>query len=278
MTTVYFNGSYLPKDQVRISPDDRGFLFGDGVYEVVRTYGGKLFALDAHLARLRFGVCELGINGVDVDALGRVAEELLRRNELTSGDATVYFEVTRGVAPRTHCFPDPPVPPTVYLQAARFTPKDDPTKGIAAITVPDIRWARCDIKTVQLLPNVLANQQARAAGVGDALFVRDGVLLEGSHSALFFVLGEEVRTAPKNNYILPSITREILLEICRSSGIPARESSLFLHDLPRATEAFIAGTTTEVMPLVRIDDRPIGDGKPGPVSRRLQQLFRGRIP
>jgi D-alanine transaminase len=278
MTTVYFNGGYLPKDQVRISPDDRGFLFGDGVYEVVRTYGGKLFALEAHLARLRFGVCEVGINGVDVDALGQVAEELLGRNDLTSGDATVYFEVTRGAAPRTHFFPDPPVPPTVYLQAARFTPKGDAAKGIAAITVPDIRWARCDIKSVQLLPNVLANQRARASGVGDALFVRDGVLLEGSHSALFFVFGEEVRTAPKNNYILPSITREILLEICRSSGIPARETPVFLHDLPRATEAFIAGTTTEVMPLVRIDGAPVGAGTPGPVTRRLQQLFRGRIP
>jgi len=276
MTTVYFNGNYLPKDQVRISPDERGFLFGDGIYEVVRTYGGRLFALDAHLARLRFGVCELGINGVDVNALGDAAAELLRRNDLTSGDATVYFQVTRGAAPRTHHFPDPPVPPTVYLQAARFTPKLDPAKGISAITVPDMRWARCDIKTIQLLPNVLANQQARAAGVGDALFVRDGVLLEGSHSALFFVFGEEVRTAPKNNYILPSITREILLEICRSSAIPARETPVFVTDLPRATEAFIAGTTTEVMPVVRIDGRPLGDGAPGPVTRRLQQLFRGR--
>ena len=278
MTTVYFNGQYVSKEQVRISPDDRGFLFGDGVYEVVRTYGGKLFALEAHLARLHFGVCELGLAGVDVNALGAVAAELIRRNALTSGDATVYFQVTRGTAPRTHHFPDPPVPATVYLQAARFTPKLDPAKGIAAITVPDMRWARCDIKTIQLLPNVLANQQARAAGVGDALFVRDGVLLEGSHSALFFVLGQEVRTAPKNNYILPSITREILLELCRSSGIPARETPVFLHDLPRATEAFIAGTTTEVMPLVRIDGSPLGDGTPGPVTRRLQQLFRGRIP
>jgi D-alanine transaminase len=188
------------------------------------------------------------------------------------------LQVTRGSAPRTHHFPDPPVAPAVYLQAGPFKPKLDPAKGIAAITVPDIRWARCDIKTIQLLPNVLANQQARAAGVEDALFVRDGVLLEGSHSALFFVFGDEVRTAPKNNYILPSITRGILLELCRSSGIPAREIPVFVQDVPRATEAFIAGTTTEVMPLVQIDGRPLGDGTPGPVTRRLQQLFRGRIP
>lgn len=276
MSTVYFNGKYLSKDEVRVSPDDRGFVFGDGVYEVVRSYGGKLFALEAHLVRMRFGVCELAINGVEVDALGEVAAELLRRNDLGSGDATVYLQITRGAAPRTHFFPDPPVPPTVYAQAGRFSPKGDPLKGIAAITVPDIRWARCDIKTVQLLPNTLANQRARAAGVQDALFVRDAVLLEGSHSALFFVFGDEVRTAPKNNYILPSITREILLELCRASGIPARETPVFTHELPRVTESFLAGTTTEVMPLVRIDGVPVGDGKPGAVTRRLQELFRGR--
>jgi D-alanine transaminase len=168
------------------------------------------------------------------------------------------------------------VPPTVYAQAGRFTPKGDPVKGIVTITVPDIRWARCDIKTVQLLPNCLANQRARAAGAQEALFVRDGVVLEGSHSSVLFVFGEEVRTAPKNNYILPSITRDIVLELCRTSGIPARDAPVFTHELPRATEAFLAGTTVEVMPIVRIDAGVVGEGKPGPVTRRLQELFRGR--
>ncbi|OGU27595.1 MAG: hypothetical protein A3K13_06420 [Gemmatimonadetes bacterium RIFCSPLOWO2_12_FULL_68_9] len=277
-TTVYFNGKYLPKDEVRVSPEDRGFVFGDGVYEVIRSYQGTLFALDAHLARMRSGVCELAINGADVDALGEVSAELVRRNNLTSGDATVYLQITRGTAPRAHFFPDPPVPPTVYAQAGRFTPKGDPVKGIVTITVPDIRWARCDIKTVQLLPNCLANQRARASGAQEALFVRDGVVLEGSHSSLFFVFGEEVRTAPKSNYILPSITRDIVLELCRTSGIAAREAPVFTHELPRATEAFLAGTTVEVMPIVRVDGLGLGDGKPGSVTRRLQELFRARIP
>ena len=277
-TTVYFNGKYLPKDEVRVSPEDRGFVFGDGVYEVIRSYQGTLFALDAHLARMRSGVCELAINGADVDALGEVSAELVRRNNLTSGDATVYLQITRGTAPRAHFFPDPPVPPTVYAQAGRFTPKGDPVKGIVTITVPDIRWARCDIKTVQLLPNCLANQRARASGAQEALFVRDGVVLEGSHSSLFFVFGEEVRTAPKRNYILPSITRDIVLELCRTSGIAAREAPVFTHELPRATEAFLAGTTVEVMPIVRVDGLGLGDGKPGSVTRRLQELFRARIP
>jgi D-alanine transaminase len=278
MTAIaYFNGRYLPKDEVHLSPEDRGFLFGDGVYEVIRSYEGKLFALQAHLARMRFGLCELGIAGADVDELGEVAAELIRRNTLGQGDATVYLQVTRGAAPRTHFFPDPPVPPTVYAQAGRFTPKGDPATGIAVITVPDIRWARCDIKTVQLLPNCLANQRARAAGAQEALFVRDGVVLEGSHSSLFFVFGEEVRTAPKNNYILPSITRDVVLMSCRAAGIPAREVPVFQHELPRITEAFLAGTTVEVMPIVRIDGAPVGDGRPGPVTRRLQELFRERV-
>lgn len=274
--TVYLNGKFLPKEEARLSPEDRGFLFGDGIYEVVRTYGGRLFALKPHLDRMRYGLCELEISGVDVDRLEEVAAELIRRNELTSGDATVYLEVTRGAAPRTHFFPDPPVRPTVYAHAGRFTPKGDPAKGVTAITVPDIRWARCDIKTVQLLPNVLANQRARAAGAQEALFVRDGVVLEGSHTSLFFVLDGEVRTAPKTNYILPSITRDIALELCRGAKMAARETPVFAAQLERVSEVFLAGTTVEIMPIVTIDGAPVGNGQPGPVAQKLLQLFRER--
>jgi D-alanine transaminase len=274
--TVYLNGQFLPKEEARLSPEDRGFLFGDGIYEVVRTYGGRLFALQPHLERMRYGLCELEINGVDVDQMGEVAAELVRRNELTGGDATVYIEVTRGAAPRTHFFPDPAVQPTVYAHAGRFTPKGDPAKGMTAITVPDIRWARCDIKTVQLLPNVLANQRARAAGAQEALFVRDGVVLEGSHTSLFFVLDGEVRTAPKTNYILPSITRDIALELCRGAKIGARETPVFANQLERVSEVFLAGTTVEIMPIVTINGAPVGSGQPGPVARKLSQLFRER--
>lgn len=277
MTTVYFSGRYLPKDDVRLSPDDRGFVLGDGVYEVIRTYDGQLFALEAHLARLRRGVGELAIEGVDVDGLGEVCREVLRRNDLGAGDASLYLQVTRGAAPRTHFFPDPPVPPTVFVQSGRFAPRGDPAKGILAITVPDIRWARCDIKTVQLVANCLANQRARSAGAQEALFVRDSAVLEGTYTSVFFVLEGEVRTAPKNNYILPSITRDIVLDLCRTSGIPARESPVFTHELPRATECFLAGTTMEVMPIVRLDGVGVGAGVPGPVTRRLLELFRTRI-
>jgi D-alanine transaminase len=276
MTTVYFNSRYLSKDEVRLSPDDRGFVLGDGVYEVIRTYDGRLFAMDAHLARLRRGLRELAIEGVDIDGLGEVCRELLRRNDLSAGNALLYLQVTRGAAPRTHFFPDPAVPATVFMQASRFAPRADPAKGVQAITVPDIRWARCDIKTVQLVANCLANQRARSAGAQEALFVRDGAVLEGSYNSLFFVLEGEVRTAPKTNYILPSITRDIVLELCRTSGIAAREFPVFTHELPRVTEAFLAGTTMEIMPIVGVDGVALGGGKPGPLARRIQELFRSR--
>lgn len=271
---VYFNGRFLPKEQVQLSPDDRGFLFGDGVYEVVRSYEGKLFALEPHLARLRYGLEELEIEGVDPGSLAGVCRELVERNALSRGDATVYLQVTRGAAPRTHFFPEPAVPPTVYAQAGRFAPKGDPAIGIAAITVPDTRWARCDIKSVQLLANCLANQRARRLGAQEALLVRDGVVLEGSHTSVFFVLDGEVRTAPKSNYILPSITREVVLEICRAEGIVARETPVHYHQLPKAREIFIVGTTVEILPVVRLDGQVVGDGKPGPIARRLLERFR----
>jgi D-alanine transaminase len=271
--TVYFNGQLLPKDQVRISPDDRGFLFGDGIYEVVRSYHGKFFALGPHLDRLRYGLRESYLDGVDLDDLAGALGELIRVNDLMQGDATVYLQVTRGAAPRTHHFPDPAVPPTVYAQAGRFTPRGDPAVGVVTITVPDIRWTRCDIKTVQLLPNCMANQRARDAGAVEALFVRDGVVLEGSHTSVFFVLDGEVRTAPRTNYILPGITRAAVLDLCRDVGIAARETPVFHHELSRCAEMFLAGTTMEVMPIVRVDGAPVGNGTPGPVTRRLQALF-----
>jgi D-alanine transaminase len=238
---VYFNGAYRPKDEVRLSPDDRGFLFGDGIYEVARTYGGKLFALDRHLERLRYSLEQIRITGVDLKQIETVARELLSRNQLERRDAVVYFQVTRGAAPRTHAFPNPAVGATIYGYAAPIVPKFDPVKGVVAITVPDTRWARCDIKSVSLLPNCLANQQAAEAGAFEALFVRDGVVLEGSHTSLFAVLGGEVRTAPLTNYVLPGITRAVVLELCREQGIPARETPVFLHELVRADGGRPAG-------------------------------------
>ena len=271
---VYFNGAYTPKDQVRISPDDRGFLFADGLYEVTRAYGGRLFELDAHLRRLADGLAALDIQGVDAQAMGDVFRRLLRENGFAAADATVYLQVTRGAAPRTHWFPTTPVPPTVYAEAKPFTPRADPAVGIGVITTPDVRWARCDIKTVGLLPNCLANQRARAAGALEAVFVRDSVALEGTASSFFAVLDGEVRTAPLSNYILPSISRAVVLRLCDEGGLPHREVPVFVEQLSQASELFMAGTTLEVMPVVTVDGRPVGTGVPGPVATRLNAMFR----
>lgn len=272
--TVYLNGEYLPKAEARISPDDRGFLFADGVYEVLRSYAGKFFGEQPHFSRLRDGLRALEIGGVDAHSLGDVARELLGRNALDNEDATVYVQVTRGAAPRVHAFPDPAPPPTVYVAASRFVPKHDPARGVRVITTPDIRWARCDIKSVSLLPNCLASQRAAAAGAQEAVFVRDGVALEGTHTSFFAVIDDTVRTAPRSNYILPSVTRAALLRLCAEHDIPCDESPLFVHELDGASELFLAGTTMEVMPIVAVDGRPVGAGTPGPVARRLLDLFR----
>jgi D-alanine transaminase len=273
-TTVYFNGAFLPKDEVRISPDDRGFVFADGVYEVARAYGGRFFELDAHLHRLANGLAALEIVGADAHALGAVFTKLVALNGLGSADATVYAQVTRGAAPRTHWFPTTPVPPTVYAEPKPFAARGDPKVGVAIITVPDIRWSRCDIKAVALLPNCLANQRARAAGALEAVFVRDGVAIEATSSSFFAVVDGEVRTAPASNYILPSISRAVVLRLCDEAGLPHRETPVFVEDLPHATELFLASTTLEVMPIVQVDGRAVSDGVPGPVATRLHGMFR----
>ena len=273
--TVYFNGDYVAKESVSISPDDRGFLFGDGVYEVVRSYGGRIFGLDAHLQRLHNGLHELQIRGIDAAAFGEICEQLLARNDLSQEDALVYMQVTRGVAPppRRHAFPNVPTRPTSYAVPFPFQSKGDVTKGVKVITAPDIRWARCDIKSVNLLANCLANQRAQEAGATEAILVRDGVALEATASSFFGVFDGEVRTAPKSNYILPSITRQVTLDLCREAGITAVEAPIFLDEVASADELFLAGTTLEIMPIVEVDGRMVGDGRPGPVQQRLYDLF-----
>lgn len=271
--TVYFNGEYMPKASVHLSPDDRGFLFGDGVYEVVRSYGGRFFALDAHLQRMHSGLCELQIRGVDAAAFADICKQLLERNDLSQDDALVYMQVTRGVAPRSHAFPNVPTQPTSYAVPSPFQPKGDVTKGVKVITAPDIRWTRCDIKSVNLLANCLANQRAQEAGATEAILVRDGVALEATASSFFGVFNGEVRTAPKSNYILPSITRQAALDICREAGISAIETPIHLSELASADELFLAGTTLEIMPIIEVDGRVVGSGRPGPVQQRLYELF-----
>lgn len=275
MSVVYLNGDYLPADRARISVNDRGFLFGDGVYEVTPAYHGRLFRWARHLTRMRKGLAALGID-YDAAALEAVKQGLLARNGLDDVPVSyIYVQVTRGIAPRTHAFPNPPVPPSVYGFANRYIrpAREVWERGYRAVTVPDQRWALAEIKAIALLPNCLAQQAAVDAGVSDAIFVRDGIALEGSHNNLFAVFDGVVTTAPKSNYILHGVTRDLMIELAGGLGLPVEERAIPLAELYRADEVFFTGTTTEVRPSVEVDGRKIGDGKVGRVARGLFDAF-----
>ncbi len=275
---VYFDGHFALKEDVRISPDDRGFLLGDGVYEVAAAYDGNFIALDRHLDRLRRSLGEARIEDSVADPLETVFQELLERNDLAAkGKAMVYLQVTRGVAPRTHAFPKSRIRPTVYGFAAPFPDMGDLDAGVKVITRPDRRWSRCDIKSISLMANCLANQEAKESGAFEAILIRDGIALEGTHTSFFAVMDDQVLTAPLSPLILPGITRAIVLELCRSDGITVSEQHIPETSLSGASELFLTGTTTEVLPIISINGNRVGDGKPGPVTLRLEALYRSSL-
>ena len=270
--TVYLNGQYLKAEDAKISVLDRGFIFGDGVYEVWRLVDGKLFENVRHNRRLKSGLktLQIAVSDKDVDALTSVAETLVRENGLTSGEGTFYVEITRGAAPRTHAFPPAGTKATILGMVSKFeVPHALREAGAKCITVDDFRWLHCDVKTVQLLPNCMAKQKASEAGAMEAIFVRDGIALEGTHTTLFAVKDGALCTHPLSNLILPSITREVVLEIAREQGVPVREKPFTKAELFAMDEVFVSGTTTDVTPIVEIDGKKISSGKPGPVSKQL---------
>lgn len=268
---VYFNGTFVPKDEVCISPDDRGFLFADGVYEVICTWDGELFQADSHFRRLAHSLAALRIARPDLDELRHVARSLLTRNGLDRAGASIYIQITRGAAVRGHAFPSTPVSPTIYASVGPYTPPwEEWEDGVSAILVPDIRWARCDIKSLALLPNVLASQRATEAGAYDAIQIRDGAITEGSHTSVCAVFNGCLVTHPLTHHILGGVTRDVILELCRKLEIPHSEYPILEERLHKTAEVMLLGTTTGVMPVVAIDGHPVGDGKPGPITRRLQ--------
>jgi D-alanine transaminase len=274
---VYLNGAFVDRDEAKVSVDDRGFVFGDGVYEVTRSRDGVLLEVDRHVRRLERSMAGLDLHYSPAD-LPAISLRLLRENKLARGEATVYWQVTRGAAsPRAHQFPPSNVPVTVYASASPFTALHDKrATGVGVILLPDQRWARCDLKTVNLLPNVLAKQKAVAAGVHEALLMRDGVIMEGAATNFFGIVDGIVRTHPRTNNILPGITREVVLELAAELGITVREEPLFVDDIPRLSESFLTGTTNDVMPVVAIDGRSVGDGRPGPIAGRLYSALMNR--
>jgi D-alanine transaminase len=274
---VYLNGAFVPRAEARISVEDRGFVFGDGVYEVLRAINGRLFATRFHNDRLKRSLegVRISLAGVDsAESLTEIGKQLLRENGLLQGEATMYMQITRGVATRAHNFPPLDLPPTIYISVARFTPYSELARsGAPAISHPDLRWGRCDLKTLNLLPNVLASQTAKERGAFEAMLIRDGVVTEGSKTNFFGVVDGSLRTHPSDTHILPGITRSVLRDLARDVSIDLDETPIRSDEIPRLSELFLTGTTTDVMPVVKLDDKPIGKGKPGELTKKLQRVL-----
>jgi D-alanine transaminase len=272
---AYLNGEYLEKDKIRISPDDRGFLFADGLYEVVRFYNGKPFRAEEHQNRIENGAKTLGFYRTEFEEFSEVIETLQLKNNLENEESSiVYFQATRGSAPRSHSFPSRETPLTVYAFAREFkSTVDEQHKGAKAITVRDDRWANCDLKSIALLPNTLAHQKARDNNAIEAIFIRNNAVQEGTHSNVFIFVDKKVKTPPLNKYVLAGITRKAVLELCDTFSIPCSEESILKEDLYSAQEVFIVGTTVEITPIIQVDDNVIGDQNPGPVCKKLQDAL-----
>ena len=271
---VYINGNYMQENEVKISPYDRGFLFADGIYEVMRTYNGRIFRMDDHLNRLAYSLKEIRINDFNVDIIKTAVDELISRNNLKN-DFTVYIQVTRGVSiPRMHAFPPNDTKPTIYVSLnPLFSMPDEIENGIKVILKEDIRWTRCDIKSISLLPAILANQSAKENGSSEAVFVRDGFITEGSHTNFFAVKNNIVHTPPVSNFILSGITRDLIIELCKSNSFEIREIDIEKTELKNFDEFFITGTTTEIKPVIQIDDWVVKNGKPGDMTKKIQKAF-----
>jgi D-alanine transaminase len=272
-SVAYLNGEFLPLSKARISPLDRGFIFGDGVYEVIPVYARRAFRLEDHLRRLN-----LSLDGIRLPnphsqlQWTQIIRELVRRG--THEDQSVYLQITRGVAKRDHAFPKG-APPTVFLMtnALSLPTQETVDGGCAAATLVDNRWLRCDLKTTALLPNVLLRQQAVDAGAVEAVLLRDGLLTEGAASNIFVVSNGLLLIPPKSNLILPGITYDVVVELAQEHGIGYEIRSVSEAEVRSAQELWLSSSTREVLAITRLDGQAVGDGKPGPLFRRMYALF-----
>jgi D-alanine transaminase len=274
MSTAYLNGTFLPLDEASISVLDRGFLFGDGVYEVIPVYAGRLFRLSHHLQRLDDSLEAVRIgNPLAQASWSELLDELITRNH--GGDQNIYLQVTRGVAARRdHAFPADTRPTVFAMSTPGGPPVDIPSvTGIKAVTLPDIRWELCNIKAITLLPNVMLRQQAIDADTAEAILTRDGFATEGAASNLFIVSNGLLLTPPKSPALLPGITRDLVLELAAANDIPCRETGITTGQLRLADEIWVTSSTREISPVIQLDDATVGDGKPGPLWKRMITLY-----
>ena len=273
VATVFLNGEYLPLEEARIPVLDRGFIFGDGVYEVVPVYSKVPFRLDEHLARLERSLAGVGIrNPYTPEQWRGFVEGIVARQAFE--DQAVYFQVTRGVAKRDHAFPKD-VQPTVFMMSNPLVPPAPAQveAGAAAITARDNRWHRCDIKSISLIGNVLLRQLSAEADATETILFRDGKLTEASASNVFMVKDGVIYSPPKNELILPGITYDVVVELARANKMPLEFDAIKEAEVRAADEIWVTSSSKEVLAIVRLDGAPVGDGKPGPLFRRMYRAY-----
>lgn len=272
--SVYLNGEFIPLAEARIPVMDRGFLFGDSVYEVIPAYGGRLFRLPQHLHRLEQSLHAIHMqNPMSRQNWETILGALAAQHPGT--DQSIYLQVTRGVASaRDHAIPAG-LEPTIFAMSSPLPAPDPgiPARGIAAITLDDIRWRLCNIKATTLLPNVLLRQEAGERGALEAILIRDGLAVEGAASNLFIVDDGQLITPPKGEHLLPGVTRDLVLELAAEAEIPYCEANITAERLDEADEIWLTSSTREIMPVTHLDDRPINNGRPGPLWRQMNELF-----
>jgi D-alanine transaminase len=277
MEFALLNGTIIERSHAKVDIEDRGYQFGDGVYEVIRIYNGKMFTIDEHLKRFVKSAESIGISiPFTTLQLSQMLEELLIKNKLVSGN--IYMQVTRGSAPRNHLFPTGDVVPTLVAYTIKgVRPLESLKSGVKVILTEDIRWLRCDIKSLNLLGNLLAKQKASEQGCFEAIQHRGDDVTEGSSSNIFIVKNGVVITHESNHFILKGITKDVILDLCVKNNIPVQERTFSLTELKEAEEVFLSSTTSEVMPVVEINGKKVQSGKPGPTTQKLQELFEKEI-
>lgn len=270
MSLVYLNGKYLPDDQALVSVLDRGFMFGDGIYEVIPVYWKQPFRLSQHLERLNHNLASIRMdNPRSAAQWTELLADLIRFNPGT-GDQSIYVQITRGPARRDHAIPKD-AKPTVFAMCTPITPPDSAllARGVSVVTLEDIRWKYCHIKAITLLPNVLLRADATECGADDAILLRDGIVTEGTASNVFLWADERLITPPKSPHLLPGVTRDLVLEIALQHGLNAFEQDLTEHDLRAADEIWLTSSTKEILPVTQLNGEPVGAGKPGEHFRTM---------
>lgn len=273
---VYLNGQFLPETEALVPVTDRGFIFGDGIYEVIPAYGGRLFRLHEHLQRLANSLAAIRLaNPLSEGEWVALLDELVSRNG--GGEQSVYLQLTRGSAPRDHAFPDG-APATIFASSSplKAVSAELLEAGVATISLDDFRWQNCHIKAISLLPNILLRQQAVDAGAHEAILVRDDVVTEGAASNVFIVKDGRIKTPPKGPFLLPGITRDLVLELAQANGLDCEEASFSLAELQQADEIWLSSSTKEILPITQLDGKTISGGKPGPVWQQMYQLYQAK--